>query len=525
MIMEQTGILRNRLRESHPVLYRHFERSWEIALDEWLHAFNVNFGSTNSYPHLRNVESHLDQVLLGFESLPNTAYTERLSQMEIYMLLSAVLFHDFGRTQDSIEEDGHGVERLLRENYAHLGIPSPEIARSLGRICAFHDPSEKESSAKLAKKLSVTVIDPFGEVREPFLSALLTLADHMDAAFTRTLPLYVAKDGEIDFVGLFRRSIRGVYVDPFARTVRTVLGSESDNVPARRCSVAPNKKRLDDWAFFLNVKDSNRERILNKWKQVFGDPERSSLSLNELEKLLQRVSKTVPDKQHKLAAQIKKWKHRQSTNLIVEFTPLYEFLALDLLYLNKAPRNKPQQGFLMPRKAPLAIVLGNMRENREALVRIQDPLAANGIYLAAWVVESKEHLYNRCGWETHEPIFDGHYLVRVAEGMWKLSGQVFGVSQFSYEDLATHIGEPNIEKVRRAVRRIAIVTEDLFKPKNNQSKNSPKSAAIRAGNTHWEWRVRRMESPCDYVPLKMIEREIKKLEPPDVEYGQASSNT
>jgi hypothetical protein len=82
-----------------------------------------------------------------------------------------------------------------------------------------------------------------------------------------------------------------------------------------------------------------------------------------------------------------------------------------------------------------------MRENCEMLPEIRELLAANGIYLAAWVVERKEHLYNNLGHETYEPIFDRNYLERVAKGMWKLSGQVFGVSQFSYEDLGAYIAD------------------------------------------------------------------------------------
>src|SRR5271157_4248421 len=116
----QSGVLRGRLRESAPALYAYFERSWTIAQEEWLQAVSLNYGSNNSYSHLRNIENHLDQVVLGFEAMPNTTFTERLSSFELYMLLSAVLFHDFGRTQPGTKEPGHGAERLLSKKYGHL---------------------------------------------------------------------------------------------------------------------------------------------------------------------------------------------------------------------------------------------------------------------------------------------------------------------------------------------------------------------------------------------------------------------
>jgi len=594
--MEQIGLLRSRLREAHPALYRHFERSWEIALDAWLPAIGVNLGSLNSYPHLRNIENHLDQILQSFESLPNTAYTERLSPMEIYMLLSVVLFHDFGRTQSDTKEAGHNAQKLLRDWYAHLGIPSLEIARSLGRICAFHHPSEDEPYPVLARNLSEIVIDPYGKVREPFLAALLTLADHMDAAFTRTLPLYVAGPEEIDPVGLFRRHILGVYVDPFARLVRTVLVSEEkkENDDAQneetgkkeakekrsRYIVRLNKARVKEWKDLLGVTEDKSDEAFSmcedlfwqnirwsrKWnpdkiqkgvKKATGielraieaiDLERGRVTRGQLEQRLNNITKNANGK---LSKEIKNWR---KNDLVAQLTPLDRFLGFGLIHLERVPRKsreRQQRGFILPPNAPITLVLGDMHENCEMLPEIGKMLAANGIYVAAWVVEHKEHLYNEMGYETYEPIFDGDYLKRVADGMWKLSGQVFGVSQFSYEDLAAHIGEPIVEKVCRAVRRIAIVTNALpwkddaskhiarhQRPYTGSSvgtrmlpvtlvrragcgavrQEEPAEGAIQAANVHWEWRIGRdTNGYCQCVSRKEVCDKIDTLEPPQAD--------
>ena len=54
---QPSGMLRERLRELSPSLHAALQRSWEIALDTWLHIIGMHLGSTNSYPHLRNVET------------------------------------------------------------------------------------------------------------------------------------------------------------------------------------------------------------------------------------------------------------------------------------------------------------------------------------------------------------------------------------------------------------------------------------------------------------------------------------
>lgn len=42
-------------------------RNWDIAWQEWLFALDVNQDSFNSYPHLRNVEDYLDELVTAPE--------------------------------------------------------------------------------------------------------------------------------------------------------------------------------------------------------------------------------------------------------------------------------------------------------------------------------------------------------------------------------------------------------------------------------------------------------------------------
>jgi len=208
---------------------------------------------------------------------------------------------------------------------------------------------------------------------------------------------------------------------------------------------------------------------------------------------------------------------------ISEETPLvYWLIALDLLHLEIAESPpRPKDGAVLvplPPSAALAIVLGNMRENCDILGQIREALATSGILVVAWLIERKEHLYNGRGCETFEPLFHKEYLLQVARGMWDLSCQVFGTSRFSYDELASHVGDPSMERVKRAVRRIAIVTAQLRFPELGADERDGEGA-VWAGTTRWEWRVIRRNDRCHYVPLKNVEESLDRLEAPDEQYG------
>ena len=141
-----------------------------------------------------------------------------------------------------------------------------------------------------------------------------------------------------------------------------------------------------------------------------------------------------------------------------------------LLFVNKTKVEEEWP----PRKL-IAMIVGNIRENREALKLIRDELAANGIPVRDWVIDFREHLYDEKGGETFEPIFTHDYLHRVVKSMWKLSTTVFGTSYFTYENLADDLRDPQVARVKAAVHRIAIV--DVEKK------------AIWTGDRNWKWLI------------------------------------
>ena len=158
--MMQEGILRARLRESNPALHGCLERCWKVALEGWLDAVDVNMGSSNSYPHLRNVESHLDQIITGFEGATDPRFRPSLNPVEMYLLLSAVLFHDIGRTQSDWGGHGQIGARFVGTNFAHLGIPSIEFARALAGIIDYQSTPRVEVGRSTIPNITTTVIDP-----------------------------------------------------------------------------------------------------------------------------------------------------------------------------------------------------------------------------------------------------------------------------------------------------------------------------------------------------------------------------
>jgi hypothetical protein len=162
----------------------------------------------------------------------------------------------------------------------------------------------------------------------------------------------------------------------------------------------------------------------------------------------------------------------------------------------------------------LAIVLGNVLQNARALVSVREDMAAMGIPLCAWLIGGNGRLFNLWGEETFEPIFTHEYLERVATEMWRLSTRVFGQSLFTYQNLGDALRDPDVDRVRRAVRRLAVVT----RPRTYHVEEDRREA-IHAGDQHWRWVCGKAYGAkearwCDAVPLPKILERIKSLGSP-----------
>ncbi len=381
--------LRERLKSDCPDLWHVLEHSWQLATTRWLPSVDAASSSEsfNSYPHLKNLETHLDRIATAYEqssakSLHTIAALD-LSAVEIYVICAAILFHDMGRMRGGEHHGKHTKEILLDEGrYAELGIPSLELAGPIADICEFH--TERD-----ATHLSARAVHPYGIVRCRELAALLLLIDEMDDTFNRTLLecLRIAPD----FKARFRRLIREVYVDPRRQTMFTVLDSK------------------DNDTFNIHTK-----------------------------------------------------------------------------------------------------ILGTKVTMLQA---IRNDLARLGLCVNGWRLEYDEHLYDEKGQETYEACFYPGYLDELVSQMWDLSTQILGAASFTYENLAAAMREKNVEKIRVAVNRLAIITR-------RSGTDSRANLGIWAGKDHWKWLMHRdaeshclFASPCD-VTNRQPNAEQSRICPP-----------
>lgn len=258
--------LRGILKELSPELSETLERNWAIAWDEWLPALGVKQDSFNSYPHLRNVESYLNDILIFPNTKPPKLRVD-LSPVEIYLLLASVLFHDIGRTKNEKVKSHATISREYlhdERNSGRFGILSRELARSLGRICEFHDQKDPEYVQNRSKhNLGDLVIDPYGQIREIRIAALLYLADHLDSAFTRVLPTYLTEDTEMEVIGAFRHVIRGVKLDHTSRMVKTVLADLAAQADKPRAALS---YMINDDRVPANPSDKHSQEVISDIK-------------------------------------------------------------------------------------------------------------------------------------------------------------------------------------------------------------------------------------------------------------------
>ena len=590
--------MRKRLANEAPELHASLERSWQIALDQWLPAIATQQDSFNSYPHLRNLEAHLDQVVTEFEAIPPSVNGLRLRPVELYLILAAVLFHDFGRVQKDLPHPLASYEAIERD-FASLGIPTAQLARVLANICLAHDPPPGWSNSQLYN----LIVEPYGEIRQRPLAALLTLVDHMDGAHNRALPHYVKETARLDPIGRFRRMILGVHAEREAQIVRVVLSDMgrrfedySRNIPEVRTpervayslpadltqkKLGPKEdKALAPW---LSVEGADwqvkKTRVRKMLESLIDDATKNEkikpddllwtaarnlidnllADKGGLDKFIQIAHETVNlpvtaknknqvvdpllsecidgARTHKtfstlIGSLIKEtiptssqmkgvWEWLEDTTVgiqgevsapstIVEakllqcldnsqpnplfrhFSELDWLVSFGLIWAKVIDPPKQSQehaydagqiGNPWPSPAILAAILSDVKTNAACLETIRSDLASLGIPLRGWLIEHREHIYNVLGFETFEPTLDKKFLHRVADGMWQLSRSIFGCARYTYEELASHVWEPDVAKTKRAVRRIAIAVRD-----QRHAPGWPEFLCV--GDTIWGWEHR-----------------------------------
>jgi hypothetical protein len=550
--------LRQLLKDEAPELHEALERSWKIAVEEWLGALKPSKGSYNAYPHLHNVENYLDQILAGIQ--PDSAGRARgcLTPAELYVLLSAVLLHDVGRAREGKPNHPKVSQGTVEGQYAHLGIPSRELARCIGNIAAAHGrplvPDKKGAgNAGREQRLFDVTVDPHGEIRQESLAALLRLADYMDSAFTRVVPRYVLPENELELLGQFRDVIPGVSVDHEGRMVKTVVAAEKfrpehqgqakvdysivhpydesskadwDIISAKRALPPDIQLEGDGNGVEQHDLDQAVADTINLQRQTVEDAQKKAMKGTNGGKDSpdwKAISATI----HKQAIVVLAYEEKRHPRGTLRYQRLLPYRAL-----NEAVTTFDPQDWLVVRRvfqvdadttppplpphALLAVVMSDVLANARELSASRAELSAVGLPLAAWLIDFEEHLYNTWGEETFEPVLSRGYLVRVADGMWELSTRVFGFSLFSYADLASAIGDVNVARVRRAVRRLGIVAGDCATVDGRQM------PAIWVGANDWKWNVEHprdkpARAGCSFVHVSEVRNLIELLGEPHEE--------
>ncbi|MGB7760094.1 MAG: hypothetical protein WBL61_09705 [Bryobacteraceae bacterium] len=428
---------------------------------------------------------------------------------ELYVMLSAILFHDIGRL---ISGGGHGQKskELIDHDHASLGIDSEELAHCIARVCAFHDNRPKEAKDELWK-LGTAVVDPYGRIRERALAALLMLIDHLDGAYTRVPPQYIRSQGEAESVGAFRRAVRGVEVDLEGQMVTVGISDQLARLQtqAKISNLQLNADRLGKNAGQLPKKFAAEfqhapSRDIRLWQAVL--PQASDPSPADRAIIWQLA---FPRK--------KRNSSEEGPIAIAELSSTKVWSGTS--DAGRQPREQQREQWAAA--TLLALLMGNTRENVEALAPIRGTLAAIGIPVRGWLLEYRDHLFNEQGAETCEPVFSREYLIGVARGMWSLSTRIFGHETLNYETLASEIGEPDAGRVRRAVRRIDILTRP-DEPNVSMKLWPIDRPALWAGHTGWKWRVERDDTRCDeagqpsctFVRFEDVTDRLKELAEP-----------
>ena len=474
--------LRDRLRSESPGLHAALERSWEVAFDEWLPAIAPNKDSFNSYPHIRNLETYLLKLVAAYDRRQENQ-VQLFSTLETYVLLICILLHDIGRTTTS---KGHGKEskKIIEKNWAHLGIPSLGLDRSIGKICEFHDKSPRNALTAI-QDLSTVVVDPYGPVRERELAAVLTLLDHMDASGLRAVADFIKQEDLYKtkpegLLGAFRRKIRGVDVDLDGGLVKVVLGDQW-NIPGDSANATfeldPTFESNDAqgepprWDVGKEPCCDLLERLCSEAHEDTSPPEGNAHALSARGKAIPNCGKLSD-----LERQLLEGKMRIG---ILNHQNEETEKGVAMVSSRQVDSNR----------LLLMMILRDTHMNQRALQPVANVLSAMGLLIRGWCVEYKEHLYNWRGDESYEPRFSSSRLAEIFEKAWQLSTQIFVSDRLSYAALAAEVAEPSVEKVRMALRRINIVGRSTPSTAGASNSGSP----FWLSNDQWRWAKARGE--------------------------------
>lgn len=460
--------LKSILQHESSELYECLIRSWGIAQQEWLPTIRSSEGSFNSSPHFNGVERHLNGLLGAAHD--STVMRLKLTPLEIYLLLSAVLFHDFGRVRGD-KDHAEVTADLLPVHFTALGLPSSEIASSLSRIALYHDPisSRYKNSAnskvrlmEVKRALRDIRIEPYGTARELYVATLLAVADHMDGSARRSVPRYVEGDENIGFKGAFRRMVSGTDYDPATLSIKTCLSGFM-------CPIDEDHSQFDypkRYAAFRKKGESGETAKIT-------DDARSAP-----EKICQLFSAmaescSLPFHMHRPSMVF--WKALKSIDPRGPGYTIERAITKD-----ESTGDKFIAEGEWPADYLLAIILNDLHENRIFLQRVRSELLEMGLPVLEWFVEFDGEVYDAAGQRTNEKVLPHDFLCEVLDEMHYLSMRIIMPGQHSYDVLADSLRTESVRTVRLAAQRISRRSR-INRP------NALTELAVFAGLSGWKW--------------------------------------
>jgi len=416
--------MREKLKEQDEYLFRKFEECFENSKVEWLPAVPPKSSSFNSLPHILNVEKKIDELL--FSKYYTHHHNFNLSAAEHYILLSAILLHDLGKSTECPDHENVSAD-LIRDNWAELKIASLPFAHIIADVAQFHDCTlkkkiqcknncrscnkellipygEKYKNGKYKEKKNVKsnrarreianieVLENYGEIRSRKLATLLFLGDHLDGGKARTTPGYVEDEKKKNIVREFRNRISDHRVDLSNRMICTIIDTHNE----------------------ANL------RIIQDILHVGSFPEKNIL------KVFNEKIKNIKNKKDK------------------------EIEEQNIKYIGT--------------------VIENAYENDHDLKLIINELRQMGLRIDKWLIECNSILYEvRCEGKqysihkAYEPTLLKPYLKKVLYTMQELARGIIGQQYHSYFQIINSLKEPheNLSKIKAAVKRLQIISEDM----------------------------------------------------------------
>jgi hypothetical protein len=454
--------LRDQLAQESPELYGSFQRSWQIAEREWLPAVSGNRGSFNSFPHLRNLEHYADDILRQTEQLYPSRVKLDMTPVEMYLLLAAILFHDIGRTLPG-KWHAHASRHLITKHFADLGIDGNYLASILADVCCYHACSEDMEANLDLRDHSVS---PHGVIHCKRLAVFLKFIDNLDAAYTRVLPHYLSGN-EPNLIEGFRRKTTDVRVDLRNHMVVATIGFDRWNLNPSRdllpADVSADRIPDDPRAAAILVGTTPIPTWIT-WSQIEIKPSSNYEFLTAAPQAPRTVqSPDIVQKSCRLRPPFATAETSETSYLPLpdldykDRASLVPYLLMCNLAFPKLDFGPSTPVLDVSRLIFLALA-GNVHSSAALLkTELAHPLATYGIPVRAWLIEYDEHLFTCFGRETFEPSLSSDLLKDVAGAMCQLSGGMFGRQPCSYRTLAAKLRVGDVNLVRTAVRRIAIV--------------------------------------------------------------------